>query len=281
MRPFDELSDRTHYAACSVVENTTPQGNAAAAYLCIRCTTGPTLLLTESEFALARSRAQVNPEDVPAWRDLVGEPKPSPNEDEPAVVPRTRCGEGCCDFRQRGSERVCLLCIEREGNEAGLRVAALQDLCCQVLATLEDDPIMHAIGKARRLLNAALEDGELTLDWGRLGVLAAHAAAQDEQADLLEALALYLEVHGGGMPGSQTAALAEDLGGRASAPDVARWLRRLFVAIGEHNPAMGLCRLCGCTDDDCSGCIERTGEPCAWADAEHTLCTACRDEVTP
>jgi len=83
MRPFDELSDRTHYAACSVVENTTPQGNAAAAYLCIRCTTGPTLLLTESEFALARSRAQVNPEDVPAWRDLVGEPKPSPNEDEP------------------------------------------------------------------------------------------------------------------------------------------------------------------------------------------------------
>jgi hypothetical protein len=33
------------------------------------------------------------------------------------------------------------------------------------------------------------------------------------------------------------------------------------------------CRVCGCTDEDCSGCIERTGEPCGWAAAD--LCTAC------
>lgn len=33
------------------------------------------------------------------------------------------------------------------------------------------------------------------------------------------------------------------------------------------------CRMCGCTDDDCSGCIERTGRPCSWADED--LCTAC------
>ena len=33
------------------------------------------------------------------------------------------------------------------------------------------------------------------------------------------------------------------------------------------------CRVCGCTDDDCSGCIEKTGVPCGWAEAD--LCTAC------
>lgn len=33
------------------------------------------------------------------------------------------------------------------------------------------------------------------------------------------------------------------------------------------------CRVCGCTDDDCSGCIERTGEPCMWFEPD--LCSAC------
>lgn len=33
------------------------------------------------------------------------------------------------------------------------------------------------------------------------------------------------------------------------------------------------CRVCGCTDDDCSGCIERTGNPCHWI--EEDLCSAC------
>jgi len=33
------------------------------------------------------------------------------------------------------------------------------------------------------------------------------------------------------------------------------------------------CRICGCTDDDCSGCIERTGQPCYWVDDD--LCSAC------
>lgn len=35
------------------------------------------------------------------------------------------------------------------------------------------------------------------------------------------------------------------------------------------------CRLCGCTEMDCLQCIERTGSPCAWADADKTVCTAC------
>lgn len=35
----------------------------------------------------------------------------------------------------------------------------------------------------------------------------------------------------------------------------------------------GVCRGCGCTDLDCSSCIERTGEPCFWIESD--LCSAC------
>lgn len=33
------------------------------------------------------------------------------------------------------------------------------------------------------------------------------------------------------------------------------------------------CRVCGCTDLNCAGCIERTGSPCYWV--EDDLCSAC------
>jgi hypothetical protein len=33
------------------------------------------------------------------------------------------------------------------------------------------------------------------------------------------------------------------------------------------------CRVCGCTQNDCSQCIERTGTPCSWVD--ESLCSAC------
>jgi len=33
------------------------------------------------------------------------------------------------------------------------------------------------------------------------------------------------------------------------------------------------CHACGCTDNDCSGCVRRTGEPCHWVKAN--LCSAC------
>ncbi len=35
------------------------------------------------------------------------------------------------------------------------------------------------------------------------------------------------------------------------------------------------CRVCGCTDKDCSRCIERTGLACHWIDAD--LCSACKE----
>lgn len=41
-----------------------------------------------------------------------------------------------------------------------------------------------------------------------------------------------------------------------------------------HTP--GRCIYCGCTDGDCSKCIEKTGEACYWVDNEHTVCSACK-----
>lgn len=36
------------------------------------------------------------------------------------------------------------------------------------------------------------------------------------------------------------------------------------------------CRKCGCTDEDCSQCIRKTGHPCSWV--EEDLCSACVEE---
>lgn len=37
------------------------------------------------------------------------------------------------------------------------------------------------------------------------------------------------------------------------------------------------CRVCGCTDDDCRLCVEKTGKPCFWV--ERDLCSACKTTV--
>jgi ParB/RepB/Spo0J family partition protein len=38
------------------------------------------------------------------------------------------------------------------------------------------------------------------------------------------------------------------------------------------------CRVCGCTEDDCSQCIEASGRPCSWVKGQPNLCTRCKDE---
>lgn len=43
-------------------------------------------------------------------------------------------------------------------------------------------------------------------------------------------------------------------------------------------PPVRACRICGCTDEDCIGCVVRTGKPCRWVDAD--LCSACRPYAT-
>jgi hypothetical protein len=35
------------------------------------------------------------------------------------------------------------------------------------------------------------------------------------------------------------------------------------------------CRVCGCTEMSCRQCIERTGVPCHWVEAD--LCSACQE----
>jgi hypothetical protein len=37
---------------------------------------------------------------------------------------------------------------------------------------------------------------------------------------------------------------------------------------------MSTCRICACTDDDCTWCIVLTEEPCYWAEPD--LCSACQ-----
>lgn len=41
--------------------------------------------------------------------------------------------------------------------------------------------------------------------------------------------------------------------------------------------AIGICRLCGCTDEDCRACIEITGEPCRWVKPD--LCSRCAPQL--
>lgn len=47
----------------------------------------------------------------------------------------------------------------------------------------------------------------------------------------------------------------------------------ICTAIGAYKPKVRTCRGCGCTDDDCSQCIKKTGQPCHWV--EEDLCSAC------
>lgn len=49
------------------------------------------------------------------------------------------------------------------------------------------------------------------------------------------------------------------------------WVIRFDVISTTGRPQ--ICKICGCTDDDCEQCIEKTGEPCEWI--EEDLCSAC------
>lgn len=49
-----------------------------------------------------------------------------------------------------------------------------------------------------------------------------------------------------------------------------RWSRKAGIEIVLTGDA---CRVCGCTDEDCSQCVEKTGAPCQWV--EPGLCSAC------
>ena len=45
-----------------------------------------------------------------------------------------------------------------------------------------------------------------------------------------------------------------------------------------HDAPARACRVCGCTDDDCTQCIEKTGQRCHWVEPD--LCSACQTKAT-
>lgn len=52
----------------------------------------------------------------------------------------------------------------------------------------------------------------------------------------------------------------------------------VWLAIVAHRPARA-CRVCGCTDDDCSACVEATGTSCWWVG--ENLCSRCVPAAHP
>jgi len=67
-------------------------------------------------------------------------------------------------------------------------------------------------------------------------------------------------------------------------PQLKPWIALLFVNHDYDEDVIALrnkenyvsrsCRVCGCTDADCSQCIQKTGKPCHWV--EEDLCSACQ-----
>lgn len=58
----------------------------------------------------------------------------------------------------------------------------------------------------------------------------------------------------------------------ANVEQVAKVFEERFLQ--EHEAvAQKRCRVCGCTDTNCSQCVEKTGSPCYWIEAD--LCSAC------
>lgn len=53
------------------------------------------------------------------------------------------------------------------------------------------------------------------------------------------------------------------------------WSPTYDVYVARNDVEVRRCRVCGCTDDDCSQCIERTGAPCHWVEPD--LCSACAE----
>jgi hypothetical protein len=53
-------------------------------------------------------------------------------------------------------------------------------------------------------------------------------------------------------------------------------LKPPFLLEANMSAEIRRCRVCGCTDDDCRQCIEKTGHPCHWV--EEDLCSACEGD---
>ncbi|MBT8491150.1 MAG: ParB/RepB/Spo0J family partition protein [Deltaproteobacteria bacterium] len=65
---------------------------------------------------------------------------------------------------------------------------------------------------------------------------------------------------------------------------VVRFINKLMLILKGENQndtatKRGVCRVCGCTEDNCTQCVEKTGSRCHWVNDMRTLCSACADSV--
>lgn len=51
------------------------------------------------------------------------------------------------------------------------------------------------------------------------------------------------------------------------------WVRLVQEVLVALPLVLDQCAVCGCTEEDCSQCVEKTGEPCSWV--QPGLCSAC------
>ena len=90
-------------------------------------------------------------------------------------------------------------------------------------------------------------------------------------------------------PGLELRALWHDFMSGAPSFVEPGFIETSCIAHGETEPTLAVvmgpedeilkarCRVCGCTNDDCSQCVEKTGDACSWV--ENDLCSACAPEL--
>ena len=77
-------------------------------------------------------------------------------------------------------------------------------------------------------------------------------------------------------------ALGIPLVGRLGMPAYVDWQEVTRMLVRDRIiPYQKRCRVCGCADDDCRECQERTGEPCEWTRYGKSLCSACVGRELP
>ena len=136
------------------------------------------------------------------------------------------------------------------------------------------------------------QGGQLDPAWVLMWIAATIEAAQLRTALVqLHNRVLELEARAGVVTREQAAIDHVPIEGEDPQPErddaLPQWAKKAAAAAGSSNAVLdGLCaeeiadrtcRVCGCTDDDCSQCIAKTGEPCRWAEPD--LCTACLAEI--
>ncbi len=118
-----------------------------------------------------------------------------------------------------------------------------------------------------------------------LDVLQAYPNTEDpvdeepaSRADQVERIADVLRKHAyaGGRTNEAICTCGFTVPGGGPAAIASHAAEMLVDAISGPEPRT--CRVCGCTDDDCSDCIERVGQPCFWVEPD--LCSACINEPT-